>query len=191
MPGEVLPVLSSIFNPAKLFQAEADDKQSVITIREASKGASLKALSIVSVGAKATGLKFDLCGFPGDKLFKQRDDMQSACDAIIFCQFQGEGYILCCELKSSEPKRKEIEKQLRSAHCFLDYIESVLKNYHKLQIDKWKRRYFLFHDAGKTPVSKPPLIDHATINDKPEKALFIPVKNEEKIYLRKLLGKPS
>ena len=129
MPAEILPVITTTFKPEKHIPVEGAS----IIIKETSREASLKSVKLVSLGTEAVGLKFDLCGFPGDKVFNT-PDLQRACDAIVFCQFQGEGYILCCELKSSEPTRNEATVQFRSSLCFTDYVESVLKNYHHLSI---------------------------------------------------------
>jgi len=186
MPHSILPTLAATFNPAKCISITGG----AITITEAHKQATLKSVSLVSVGSHAIGIKFDLCGFPGGKVFLTGHELHRACDAIIFCQFHGEGYVLCCELKSSEPTFHEAASQFRSAHCFTDYVDTILENYHHLSIHTWKRRYFLFHDAGKTPLKIPPLVDHPPVNDHPDKALFVPVQNGQNIYLRKLLGKP-
>ena len=40
----------------------------------------------------------------------------------------GEPFILCIELKSSEPNRSDIAQQFRSAHCLLDFLDSLLRN---------------------------------------------------------------
>ena len=186
MPSSVLTILAAALNPSNCISITGG----ALSIKETGKQATLKSVSLFSVGTHAIGIKFDLCGFPGDKIFLVGHEMHMACDAIIFCQFHGEGYVLCCELKSSEPTFHEAASQFRSAHCFTDYVNSILKNFHHLSIHSWKRRYFLFHDAGKTPLKIPPLVDRTPVNDHPEKALFIPVQNGQNIYLRKLLGKP-
>ncbi len=181
----VLSLLGATFNPQKCIQSA----HASIMITETHRHASLKSVRIVCTGTQALALKFDKCGFPGDKVFIVQHEMHRACDAIIFCQFKGEGYILCCELKSSEPKCHEAEVQLRSAHCFIDYLDSILQHCHNLSLQDWNRRYFLFHDIGNA--GKSPLIEPKPINDCPERAMFYPVQNGESIYLRKLLGKPQ
>jgi len=186
MPNSVLTTLAATLNPAKCISVVGG----ALPIAETGKQATLKSVNLVSVGSNAIGIKFDLCGFPGEKVFLAGYEMHRACDAIIFCQLDHEGFVLCCELKSSEPSYHAAASQFSSAHCFTDYIDSILKQYHNLSIHNWKRRYFLFHNAGKTPLTIPPLVDHAPVNDQPEKALFVPVHNGQSIYLRKLLGKP-
>lgn len=186
MPAAVLPILGITLNPDKCIHPN----DSAITLNESHRQATLKSLRLVGTGHQALAVKFDLCGFPGEKVFAIGQPMHRACDAIVFCQFDGEGYILCCELKSSEPTRHDAEAQLNSAHCFTDYIDSILRRYHALSVQDWKRRYFLFHDAGKMPLSKSSLKGDAPINDRPDRALLMPVQNGQSLYLRKLLGRP-
>lgn len=180
----VLQTLLSILKQEKCILAS----DSVITIAETGKEATLKKVQIISAGQNAFAVKFDQCGFPGQKVFVDQHDMHSACDAIIFCLLDTEPFILCCELKSSEPKKGEITKQFKSAQCFLDYLDSLLSTYHNLSIKDWSRRYFLFHDRKSIPLRKSVLVNQL-ICDSPEKADFLPVDNCEKIYLRKLLNK--
>lgn len=180
-----LQALQNILNPEKCIVVE----NSTLSVIETGKEASLKSIHIVSVGQNALALKFDQCGFPGQKVFIAQHEMHRACDAVTFCLVGGEPFILCIELKSSEPSRSDISSQFRSAHCFLDFLNSLLGTYDGLSIADWPRRYFLFHDQGKSPLAKAPLFEEVD-NDTPEKALFLPVKNGESMYLRKLLRKP-
>jgi len=182
---QVLQTLGQILNPDKCAQST----NSTLTIAERDKQASLKSINIVSVGQNALALKFDECGFPSNKVFISSHPMHRACDAVAFCVVGDEPYVLCCELKSSKPTRHEAIEQFRSAHCFLDYLDSLLKMYYGQTIADWPRRYFVFHDAAKNPLSKAPLIETPK-NDIPERAQILPVQNGAKIYLRKLLGKP-
>ena len=182
---QILQALQNILNKEKCISIE----DSTISVVETGKQATLKSIHIVSVGQNALALKLDQCGFPGQKVFVTQHEMHRACDAVAFCLVGNEPFILCFELKSSEPSKDEISSQFRSAHCFLDYLDSLLCTYHKVNIADWPRRYFLFHDQGKNLLAKSPLFEAAD-NDVPERALFLPVKNGERMYLRKLLGKP-
>lgn len=161
---------------------------SSITIVETGREATLKKVQIVSVGQDAFAVRFDQCGFPGQKIFVDQHDMHSACDSIIFCVLDNEPFILCCELKSSEPNKSDVIKQFKSAQCFLDYLDSLLRTYHNSSIKDWGRRYFLFYDRKSMPLRKSVLVEQR-ICDSPEKADFLPVENCEKIYIRKLLNK--
>lgn len=182
---QVLQALGQLFNPEKCTQG-VDSK---LIVAEKHKQASLKSVTIQSVGQDALALKLDACGFPGSSTFVEQHAMHRACDAVAFCVVSGEPYILCFELKSSEPTRHEVTEKFQSAHCFLNYLDSLLATYHGQNITSWPRRYFVFHDAAKSPLSKEPLIDMFH-NDTPERAQILPVRNGTSIYLRKLLGKP-
>lgn len=181
---QVLQTLGQILNPGKCVQGAS----STLTITERQRQASLKSINIVSVGQNALMLKFDECGFPGNKVFNESHSMHRACDAVAFCIVGNEPYVLCCELKSSEPTRHKATEQFQSAHCFLNYLDSLLTTYHDQTIADWPRRYFVFHNAAKIPLSKAPLIEMPE-NDRPERARMWPVQNGERIYLRQLLGK--
>lgn len=162
---------------------------STLTLAETARQATLKRVDVVSVGADAFSIKYDECGFPGTAMFAQHASLHRACDAIAFCLVEDVPYILCFELKSSEPTRHEVAEQFRNAHCFLDYLDSVLRHYYKSGIQGWARRYFVFHNQERTPVGKRPLQDKSN-NDQPDKALFIAAQTGHKTYVRQLLGKP-
>ncbi len=165
-----------------------------LSIQENGKQATMRQVSIVSVGASAFALKYDACGFPGQNLFAAHPSMHRACDSIAFCEVDNEPFILCCELKSSEPSRHDVAEQFRSAHCFLAYLDTLLQQYPDKDgkyhsISNWKRRYFVFHNQGAAPVSKRPSTDDRD-NTSPETALLIPTHTGAKQYVRQLLGKP-
>lgn len=160
---------------------------SSISIIEKDKAASLKLVTIASVGASAFSIKLDECGFPGLKIFQAHPSLHRACDSIAFCEVDGEPYILCCELKSSQPNRKDVAEQFRSAQCFLEYINVLLNYYCKgRSIADWPRRYYVFHSGQSTPLAKSPSRD-VSDNLTPETAQFIPVQSGHTTYLRKLL----
>jgi len=163
---------------------------STLTIEERGKQATLKKIEVVSVGASAFSIKMDECGFPGQAVFSPHPSLHRACDALAFCEVDGSPYIICCELKSSEPTRHDVAEQFRSAHCFLAYLDILLTHYFNCQsIADWPRRYYVFHTGQATPLSQRPSKEELN-NTTPETALFIPVNNGHKAYVRKLLGKP-
>ncbi len=161
-----------------------------LVIEEHAKQATLKKVEVISVGALAFSIKLDSCNFPGQAVFNAHPSLHSACDAVAFCDVDGKPYIICCELKSREPTRHEVTKQFQGAHCFLAYLDTLLNQYCQCElISSWERRYFVFHGGQSTPLRKSP--SHETpSNSAPERALFMPVKNGHKVYVRKLLGKP-
>lgn len=164
--------------------------QAVLRIEEKSKSASMKLIDIDGVGANAFSIKYDECGFPGQNLFAPHPELHRGCDSVAFCELEGQPYILCFELKSSEPTRHDVAQQFRSAQCFLEYLETLLKTYHSVDsISQWQRRYYVFHNQAATPLSKRTSHDSYD-NTTPEKALFIAANTGAKTYLRYLLGKP-
>ena len=163
---------------------------STISVRELDRRATLKAVNIVSVGAAAFAVKYDESGFPGRVLFGDKHNLHRGCDSVAFCEVDNEPYILCMELKSSEPTRADVTEQFNSAHCFLDYLDTLITHYRKADsIKDWPRRYFVFHNQGATPLRKTGSRETFD-NIAPHSAKFIPTQSGEKIYARKLLGKP-
>lgn len=151
-----------------------------LRIEEHGKHATLKLVKIVSIGASAFSIKLDECGFPGNAVFNTHNSLHRACDAVAFCEVKSKPYILCCELKSSEPTRRDVTEQFKSAHCFLEYLNTLLQEYCECEpISLWPRRYFVFHGGDAMPLAKEPsrkVVD----NTRPEAALFIPVENGKK-----------
>ena len=165
-------------------------ENATLTVEESHRQATLKAIHIVSVGASAFSIKLDECGFPGQTVFNPHPTLHRACDALAFCEVDGEPYIICCELKSSEPTRHDVAEQFRSAHCFIAYLDILLAEYCRCPpIGAWPRRYFVFHSGQATPLYKRTSNDSFN-NTTPETALFIPVNTGHKTYVRQLLGKP-
>ena len=161
-----------------------------LSIREKDSKATLRSVHIDGIGTSAFSITYDECKFPGDALFAPHDSLHRACDAIAFCEVEGEPFIMCIELKSSPPTRHEVAQQFRSAHCFLDYLNALLINYCKCgPIHQWPRRYFVFHDQGATPLTKRTSRETHN-NTSPETALFIPTHTGAKTYVRQLLDKP-
>ena len=161
-----------------------------IRIEEKAKQASMKLVEIVSVGASAFSIKYDTCGFPGRTLFGDKHNLHRGCDSVAFCEVDNEPYILCIELKSSEPTRADVTEQFDSAHCFLDYLNTLIMHYSKTEsIKDWPRRYFVFHNQSATPLKKAGFRENFD-NTAPHTAKFIPTQSGKKIYVRQLLGKP-
>jgi hypothetical protein len=159
-----------------------------LSVLETGRQATLKQVHIVSVGATAFSIRYDECGFPSPKLFASALPVHRGCDAIAFCEIDGKPFVMCVELKSSEPTRHEVTEQFRSAHCFLRYLDTLLEHYCDCEpISNWERRYFVFHNQLATPLAKPVASDGVK-NTSPESALFVAVHSGQKFYVRKLLG---
>jgi hypothetical protein len=185
--ANTLEAIKSLLHPHK-FQLSNDGK---LSIKEADRKATLRSVQVDSVGASAFSIHYDQCKFPGELLFAPHKTLHRACDAIAFCEVGGDPFIMCFELKSSEPARSEVAEQFRSAHCFLDYLATLLENYCTCDtIREWPRRYFVFHNQDALPMTKRASRDEFD-NDSPERASFIPIQTGEKLYLRKLLGRAA
>lgn len=181
--------IRALLNPEKVQACSGG----LLSIEEKDRGASLRAVHIADVGQIAFALKYDQCGFPGQTTFTSPlgKSLHRACDSIAFCEVDNEPYVLCCELKSSEPSRHEVSEQFRNAQCFLIYLDTLLKQYcNGLSIADWKHRYFVFHNQTATPLTQSPSRADFNSNTSPERARFIPVQNSQRQYSRQLLGKP-
>jgi hypothetical protein len=180
--SDVISAIQKLLNPTQVLPL----RDSKIVIEEDGKQARLRKVEIV-IGGNAFSIKYDKCGFPGHTLFAKHDHLHKACDAIAFCEVDEKPYILCCELKSSAPTRREAVQQFLNAHCFLDYLDVLLRRYCNSQsIKGWERRYFVFHGSPE-PLSKPPLKPNA--NCSPDAARFLQVTSSAPLYARQLLGK--
>jgi hypothetical protein len=164
-------------------------KSATLSIKEEDKQATLKLVQVVDVGTTAFLIKYDKGKFPGTSMFANHRSLHRGCDAIAFCEVDGTPYIMCFELKSSEPTRSGVIEQFRSAHCFLEYLDAVVRHYYRCgSISQWERRYFVFHNQSDTPLNKKPLTDNFD-NALPERPRFIPVHTGQRIYVHQLLGK--
>lgn len=179
--------IKALINSNKIKTCE----NATLTVEESGRQATLKAIHIGSVGASAFSIKLDECNFPGQSVFNPHPSLHRACDALAFCEVDGDPYIICCELKSSEPARHDVAEQFRSAHCFIAYLDILLAEYCRdcPPIGAWPRRYFVFHSGQATPLNKRASSDSFD-NTTPETALFIPVNTGYRTYVRQLLGKP-
>lgn len=185
--ADTLDAIKSLFHPHKI-QPCTDGS---LTIKETDKKASMRLVRLDAVGASAFAMEYDGCKFPGDALFAPAHALHRACDSIAFCVVDGKPFIVCIELKSSEPRAAEVAEQFRNAHCFLDYLGSLLENYCKCDpIRDWPRRYFVFHNQVATPLAKRTSREQYD-NNSPERAFFIPVQSGKQIYIRQILGKPA
>lgn len=186
MAADTFKAIQALLNPRKIQTVT----QAVLKVEEKNKSATMRLIEVAGVGASAFSVKYDECGFPGQTLFAPHAEMHRGCDSIAFCELEGKPYILCFELKSSEPTRHEVAKQFRSASVFLEYLDTLLKTYCKsASIESWPRYYFVFHNQAATPLGKRTSRDDSD-NITPGQARFIAKTTGAKIYLRELLGKP-
>jgi hypothetical protein len=183
--ADTLETIKSLFHAHKIQPCVGGS----LNIKEVDKKATLRLVKLDAVGPSAFAIQYDNCKFPSDELFAPVHALHRACDAVAFCVVDGKPFIMCIELKSSERERKEVAEQFRNAHCFLDYLGSLLEHYCKCDpIRDWPRRYFVFHNQVATPLAKRASREEYD-NDTPERALFIPVQSGKQIYIRQILGK--
>ncbi len=162
-----------------------------VTIREKI-STPLNHVILSGLGDDVVAIQFDKIGF-GDKTFVDGHKARKACDAIIFCQLEGEGYILILDLKSSIPLDTNHVPQLVSGDCFADYLIAVLNRFEQIKLIKptnWKRRYFIFHCGNNRRTTLPLYAQDPPDNTQADKAHILQVANGQPIPLRKLLHKP-
>ncbi|MFI3223274.1 MAG: hypothetical protein QX191_09590 [Methylococcaceae bacterium] len=159
-----------------------------VTIREKI-STPLNHVVLSGLGDDVVAIQFDKIGF-GDKTFTDGHKARKACDAIIFCQLEGEGYILILDLKSSIHLDTNHIPQLVSGDCFADYLVAVLERFEQIKVTNWKRRYFIFHCASNKRTTLPAYAQEPPNNIRADKAHILQVANGEPIPLRKLLQQP-
>lgn len=182
-----LKKLTDIINTEKTH----DYAKQKLTLVEDGKQAILKRLTIGGFDGDVVAVKLESIGGFADKLLKNKHHARKACDAVIFCQFENQGYILILDMKSSAPSDNDHRQQLRSGSCFSDYLLAVLEYFENIKISGWQRRYFIFHCGNNNKRAtlpeynvSPPSNCHA------DKAHILLVADNAEISLRKLLGKP-
>jgi len=145
---------------------------------------------LVSGADNVVAIQLDKIGF-ADKVLVNGHNARRACDAVIFCQIDKQGFILILDLKSSTPSDDNHIPQLISGDCFADYLLAVLKRFEKIEVaDGWQRRYFIFHCGNNKRTTLPEDVQNPPNNNRADKAHILLVNNGETISLRKLLNKP-
>lgn len=159
-----------------------------ITLRE-NPSAPLNHVVISGVSDEALAIQFDKIGF-ADKTFIDGHKARKACDAVIFCQLDGQSYILILDLKSSIPSDDNHIPQLVSGDCFTDYLLAVLERFEQIKATGWQRRYFIFHCGNNRRTTLPDYAQTPPNNVRADKAHILHVANGEPVPLRKLLQQP-
>ena len=175
---------------SKLKEIVVSDKQHIyknkdLHIHEDKKDAVLKHVVINGFEHEVLAIKYDKIGL-ADKTLVVGHNARKGCDAVIFCQFDGQGYILILDLKSSIVS--DIP-QLLSGDCFADYLLSILQRFEGIKIS-WQRRYFILHGHNNKRTTLPDYVQTPPNNTEADKAHFINVSNGEHIPLRKRLNQP-
>ncbi|MFZ2725234.1 MAG: hypothetical protein WAX77_03170 [Methylococcaceae bacterium] len=186
MPKDIIKKLKGIIKPVKTYECLTD----AIQLCEKKPNAHLKHVIISGIGDEAIAIILDEIGF-ATNIFIDGHKAKKACDAVIFCQIDNEGYILILDMKSSIPDDNDHVYQLISGDCFIDYLLSVLERFDHIKLNaNWQRRYFIFHCGNNKRTTNPPNAQEPPHNTQAEKAHICLVNNGETVPLRKLLNKP-
>ncbi len=132
-----------------------DSTNGIIKIKETDKLSKIKSITITNILGEC--LAFKMVGLKKSRkthniLKKSIEDIHKGADAIIFCEYKQQQYILICELKSDKPKGFEL--QLKSSQAFVDYLLSLSKNLQNIDINSIKIINVLFS----TRVQKQPIV---------------------------------
>ncbi len=178
--------IRQLLQPAKIVASSG----SSLIITESGKQATMRSIQLDGVGAHAFFIQHDKCGFPGNASFAPHGSLHRGCDAIGFCEVDGDPFILFIELKSYEPTLPDVSQQFLAAECFLRYLSILLERYCNCDdILRWPQRYFVFHNQAATPLSKKAIRPDFD-NSQPDRPMFLPVNSGAKAYARQLLNRP-
>ena len=109
MPVDAIKKLAEIIAVEKRHSCSDNN----VELQERQRSAVLKHVLIGGVGDDVVAVQLDKIGF-ADKVFINGHKARKACDAVIFCQFDDEGYILILDMKSSIPSDENHIPQLVS-----------------------------------------------------------------------------
>lgn len=74
-----------------------------------------------------------------------KGEINRGCDAVIYIKINNRKYVLFIELKShSQSGIKKAKKQFVNSELFIDYINTLIRKYGKLNTDDIEKRYFIF-----------------------------------------------
>ena len=79
--------------------------------------------------------------------FENKKGLDKGNDAIIFTTLKGKYYIFICELKDGA---KGYISQFKSSSCFVDYLRSILKQYHDIDTKNIIYKYIVFSKQAPT-----------------------------------------
>lgn len=185
MHREAIKKLQEIVAVQKRHKCDANK----IIIKETDKNATLNHVVIEGVSGDVIAIELDRIGL-GDKTFNDGYKARKSCDAVIFCEFEGQAYILILDVKSSYPSDEKYIAQLVGGDCFADYVLSILERFEEIKSNNWARRYFIFYGSSNKRTTLPQYENSPPTNTKANKANLVPIANGESIHLRKLLHKP-
>ena len=132
-----------------------DSTSGILKINEKDRLSKIKSISIIGCLNECFAFKMD--GLKKNRkthlLLKHSiENIHKGADAIIFCEYQKQKYILICELKSDKPKG--FETQMKTSQAFVDYLLSLSKKLKNIDVDSIKIVNVLFS----TRIQKQPIV---------------------------------
>lgn len=190
MSDDFIDKLILLCDEKLLHEATIDNVSNVYTIKckEKHKDAKLKEINITDL-QKVVAIIYDKVGLH-HKLFPVGHQSFKACDAIIFCQFEDENYILIFDMKSSTPTDSDHIIQLKSGLIFSEYLKSLMNIGEGINVSNWNYRYFIFHCGSNKRETLAERMFEPPLNTIPDKPCILQVENGDIISIRRMLGKP-
>jgi hypothetical protein len=131
-----------------------------VRIKETDRSAELKIVEITGFQSE-TNVVFSFDDKPPlSDYISPNGGYRKRCDAVVLTKYDDVDYLLFIELKSKKLKHLDIENKFKSSKCFIDYIDSVLKDFHSDNLlNKCQKRFIVF--------CQPPLLHKTPTNIKP------------------------
>jgi hypothetical protein len=117
-------------------------------IKENDKLAKCKKIELLQFESENTtfGFELDTKGIKKvSQYFENNKGLDKGNDAIIFTTLKDKQYVFICELKDGG---KGYISQFKSSSCFVDYLKSILKRIHDINIDNISFKYIVFSKKG-------------------------------------------
>ena len=146
----IYEILRLIINEEVIIPLNKEKKKAIV--KETSPGAKLKKIVLEGFTNEDKFMAFQL-GAPklrmSQYLNQSQKKINKGCDAVIAAEINGNGYIFFCELKSDSPKK--YKDQFLSSHAFVDYIDSLIRKFYEVSLEKFKKIYVLFTSEKRLP----------------------------------------
>jgi len=148
---EVIDCLKDIFCLEKCLLDVLNTNNIVLT--EQKPDATLRKIEIQGLPEPFLAIKLD--AFEPNQISryfnpKSKTSINRGCDGVIFTLFNNIPYIIFCEMKSSNPSKKDYLPQLQNSNCLIDFVNILLEEYYECNLNAFKRKYILFYRDTKT-----------------------------------------
>ncbi|MFZ2890473.1 MAG: hypothetical protein WA010_08360 [Sulfuricurvum sp.] len=140
-----------IYNKAHLsgVYLSPHNSKNCFILKENSPNAKCKEVNLVGFeSADATfGFKLDMKGTTKiSPYFENKKGLDKGNDGIVFTTIANKRYVFICELKDGG--RGHIA-QFKSTSCFIDYLKSILKQFHHIDTSDLIFKYIVFSKDGR------------------------------------------